>query len=156
MRSGIGKIIWRLAALVKSCGEFIGGIGTIAGTLYGLSWLVGEALAHVHIHVDHHWWAYRVWHASWWLIVPLLMVGIGWPFRRRALGAGLWAVGALLLELLGCAAGIGLFLGLLFYVSRYVGFLWGSVASCTALLVVAVGFVAVGRLLDETRGSSTK
>jgi len=67
------------------------------------------------------------------VIVPLVTMGIGWPFRRRALGGGLWGVGAVWLVFIGWAAGMLLFIDLFYHVSQRVGFLGGSVLSCVAV-----------------------
>jgi hypothetical protein len=123
----------------------------MAAVLYGLSWVADDILAHAHIHVDHHWWAYRVWHAWWWVIVPLVMVGIGGPFRRRTLGGGLWAVGTVWIVFMGCAVGMMLFFGVFSRVSDRVGFLWGTVLSCAGVLALGLGSVAVGRLVTQVR-----
>jgi len=73
------KAFWEKA---KAAREFIAGVAVIVAGLYGLSWVANEIFAHVD--VKHSWWAYRAWHAWWWVIVPLVTMGIGWPFRRTA------------------------------------------------------------------------
>jgi hypothetical protein len=73
------------------------------------------------------------------------MTGIGWPFRRRALGGSLWVVGAMWMVFIGWAAGMLLFVELLYQASQRVGFFGGSVLSCLAVLLPGLGFVAVGR-----------
>jgi hypothetical protein len=147
------KAFWEKA---KPAGEFIAGIAAIVAGLYGLSWVADDIFAHVHIHVDHHWLAYRLWHAWWWMIVPLVMVGIGWPFRRRVLGGGLWAMGAVWLVFIGWAAGMLLFLDLFYRVSHRVGLLGGSALSCVAVLLLGFGSVAVGRLVNQVRNRLSK
>jgi hypothetical protein len=142
------KAFWEKA---KVAGEFVGGIVAIGALLYGLSWAADDIFAHVQIHADHHWWAYRVWDAWWPVIVPLAMVGIGWPFRRRALGGGLWAAGAVWIAFMGWAVGMMLFLGMFSRVSGRVGLLWGTVLSCAGVLTLGLGSVAVGRLVTQIR-----
>jgi hypothetical protein len=138
----------------KPAGEFVAGIAAIVGVLCGLSWMGDDIF--VHIHVDHRWWVYRAWHAWWWVIVPLVMVGIGWPFRRRALGGGLWAVGAVWMIFIGWAAGMLLFINLFYHVSQRVGFLGGSVLSCVSVLLLGLGYVAVGRLVNHLRSRASR
>ena len=53
----------------KAAREFVAGIAAIIGLLYALGWLTDEILVRVHIRIDHRWWAYRVWHAWWWLVL---------------------------------------------------------------------------------------
>jgi hypothetical protein len=142
------KAFWEKA---KAAGELVAGIVAIVAVLYGLSWVADDIFAHVHIHADHQWWAYRVWHERWSMIVPLVMVGIGWPFRRRALEGGLGAVGAIWMAFMGWALGMMLFLGAFSRLSDRVGFLWGTVLSCAGVLVLGLGFVAVGRLVNQVR-----
>jgi hypothetical protein len=142
------KALWEKA---RAPGEFVARIVTIVAVLYALSLVTDGILAHVYIHVDHYWWAYRVWHAWWWLIGPLSLAGIGWPFRRRVLGGGLWAVGTTGLSFIGWTAGMVLFIDLFYRVSQRVGFLAGSVLSCTAVLLLGLGSVAVGRLVNQVR-----
>src|SRR4029077_13824949 len=58
---------WKKAkAAAKATTEWVAGIGAVIGTL----WAVNEILAHVHLRMDHDWWAYHVWkwYWSWWLI----------------------------------------------------------------------------------------
>ena len=133
----------------KAAGEFIAGIAAIVAGLYGLSWVAYDILAHVY--VNHSWWAYRAWHAWWWVIVTLVTMGISWPFRRRALGSGLWAVGAVWLVFIGLAAGMLLFIDLFYRVSHRVGFLGGSALSCVAVLLLGFGSAAVGHLVNQIR-----
>lgn len=135
------KAFWEKA---KGVGEFVAGIAAIVAVLYGLSWVADDIFAHSHIHLDHHWWAYRVLHAWWWVIVPLLMAAIGWPFRRRTLGGGLWAAGAVWMVFMGWAVSMMLFLDMFSHLSDRVGFLWGTVLSCAGVLVLGIGFIAVG------------
>jgi len=142
----LAKTLWENA---KPAGEFVAGIVAIVAVPYGLSSMADDIF--VHIHVDHHWWAYRAWHAWWWMIVPVVMVGIGWPLRRRALGGGLWAAGAVWMAFMGWAVGMMLFLGVFSHLSDRVGFLWGTVLSCAGVLVLGLGFVAVGRLVHLVR-----
>jgi hypothetical protein len=141
------KVSWEKA---KAAGEFIAGIAAIVAGLYGLSWAANDIFAHVD--VNHRWWAYRAWHAWWWVIVPLVTIGIGWPFRRRALGGGLWAVGAVSLVFIGWAAGMLLFIDLFYRISHRLNFLGGSVLSCVAVLLLGLGLVAVERLVNQIRG----
>ncbi len=108
--------------------------------LYGLFWIADDIFAHAHIHVDHYWWAYRVWHAWWWLVIPLGFVAGSrfWNPRSehaRVLRGGLWAVGVCWLALLGVGASIWP----LFYFISYFGFLWGTVAFCGLLLSASIG-----------------
>lgn len=142
------KAFWEKA---KAARAFIAGIVAIVAVLYGLSWVADDLFGHIHIEADHHWWAYRLWHGWWPVIIPLVMVGIGWPFRRRALGGGLWAAGAVWIAFMGWALGMMLFLGVFSHLSDRVGFLWGTVLSCAGVLALGVGFVAVGRLVIQVR-----
>ncbi len=131
------KAFWERA---KAAGEFVAGIVAIVAVLYGLSWIADDIFAHAHIHVDHYWWAYRVWHAWWWLVIPLGFVAGSrfWNPRSehaRVLRGGLWAVGVCWLALLGVGASIWP----LFYFISYFGFLWGTVAFCGLLLSASIG-----------------
>jgi hypothetical protein len=137
--------------MAKAAGELVSGIAAIVAVLYGLSRVADDILAHSHIHVDHQWWAYRVWHAWWWAIAPLCMVGIGWRYRRQPLGGGLWAVGIIWLAFIGCASCTMLFLGMFTHLSDHLGFLWGTLMSCAGILVLGLGFLAAGRLVNQVR-----
>jgi len=136
----------------KPARDFVAGIFAIAAVLYAVSWVVDDVLVHVHIHADHQWWAYRVWHAWWAMIVPVCMVGIGWKYRKRTLGDGLWACGIIWLAFYGCAAGMVLFFDVFSHLSDRVGFLGGTLLSCAGVFVLGLGFVVVGRLVDRVRG----
>jgi hypothetical protein len=103
----ISKASWVKA---KASGEFVARIVVIVALVYGLSWVVDDILAHAHVHIDNHWWAYRMWHAWWWLIVPLCLAGIGWRHRQQTLGGGTWAVGTIWVVFIGYAVGMMLFL----------------------------------------------
>src|SRR6202790_322414 len=140
------KAFWEKA---KPAGGFVAGIVAIVAGLYGLSWVADDIFAHVQ--VNHRWWAYRAWQDWWWVIVPLVMMGIGWPFRRQALGGGLWAVGAVWVAFIACAARMLLFIDLFYHMSQRAGFFGGSVLSCAAVLLLGLGFVAVGRLVNQLR-----
>ena len=140
------RAFWEWA---KAAGELVGGIAAIIVVLYGLSWLADDIFAHVH--TDRHWWAYRVWHACWPVIIPLVMVGIGWLFRRRVLGGGLWAAGAVWIVFMAWAVGMMLFLGVFSQHSDRVGFLWGTVLSCAGVLVLGLGSGVLGRLVTQVR-----
>ena len=142
------EAFWEKAKVAR---EFVGGIVAIVAVVCGLSWVADDIFAHVHIHADQQWWAYRVWHAWRWVIVPLVIVGLGWPLRRRALGGGLWAAGAVWMIFIGWAAGMLLFIELFYHVSQRVGFFGGSVVSCVAVLLLGLGSVAVGRLVNQVR-----
>ena len=140
------KAFWEKA---KPAGEFVAGIVAIVAALYGLSWVADDILAHAHFHVDRHWWAYRVWHAWWWLIVPLGFVAVGrlWSprsQRARTVAGGLWAVGVCWLALLGTGASIWP----LFYFISHFGFLWGTVAFCCLLPSASIGLAC---LFDRAR-----
>src|SRR5260370_37467838 len=106
----LAKTLWEKA---KPAGEFVAGIVAIVAVLYGLSSMADDIF--VHIHVDHHWWAYRVWHTWWWVIAPLAMVAGGRLWHRRIIGKGLWVVGVLWLGFLGFSVGMALLVGLLMY-----------------------------------------
>jgi hypothetical protein len=85
------------------------------------------------------------------MIVPACMVGIGWGYRKRTLGDGLWAFGIIWLAFYGCAAGMVLFFAVLSHLSDRVGFLGGMLLSCAGVLVLGLGFVVVGHLVDRVR-----
>jgi hypothetical protein len=148
----MGYSVKAISEKAKPAGEFVAGIIAIAAVLYALSWVVDDVLVHVHIHADHQWWAYRIWHTWWVLIVPLGMVGIGWRYSKRTLGDGLWAFGIIWLAFYGCAAGMVLFFDVFSHLSDRVGFLGGTILSCAGVLVLGLGFVVVGRLVDRVRG----
>jgi hypothetical protein len=133
----------------KPTGEFVAGIVAIVAVLYGLSSMADDIFAH--IHVDHHWWAYHAWHTLWWVIVPLMMVGIGWPFRRRALGGGLWAMGAVWMLFLGCAFGMMIFVEFFKYASNRLGILVGTALSLVAFLLLGICSAVGGRLFHQVR-----
>src|SRR5258708_18077958 len=127
----LAETLWESA---KPAGEFVAGIVVISALLFGLSSMSDDIF--VHIHVDHHWWAYREWRALWWVIVPLMMVGIGWPFRRRTLGGGLWAMGAVWMLFLGCAFGMMILVEFFKYASNRLGILVGTSLSLVAFLLL--------------------
>jgi len=142
------EALWKRA---KAAGELVAGIAAIVAVLYGLSWLADDIFAHVHIHADHHWWAYRVWHAWWWAIVPLAMVAGGRLWHRRIIGKGLWAVGVLWLGFLGFSAGMALWLRLLMYLVDRCGWFLGIVLTCAVTVLFAPGSAAAGSLFDLAR-----
>jgi hypothetical protein len=142
----LAETLWENA---KPAGEFVAGIVAIVAVLYGLSSMADDIF--VHIHVDHHWWAYHAWHTLWWVIVPLMMVGIGWPFRRRALGGGLWAMGAVWMLFLGCAFGMMIFVEFFKYASNRLGILVGTALSLVAVLLLGICSAVWGRLAHQVR-----
>lgn len=146
------KQSWKkAAAAARSAGEFVAGIVAIVAAVYGFSWVTDDILAHAHIHVDHHWWAYRVWHAWWWVIVPLAMVAGGRLWHRRIMGKGLWFVGVLWLGSLGFSAGMALWVGLIMYLVDRCGWSWGIVLTCAVTASFALGCAAAGWLFDLAR-----
>lgn len=135
--------------MAKAAGEFVARIVATVGVLYVLSRVTDEVLGHVQVHVDRHWWTYRVWHAWWWLIVPLGFVAGGrlWrprSQRARTLAGGLGAVGVCWLALLGAGASIWP----LFYFISHFGPLWGTVAFCCLLPLASIG---LAYLFDRAR-----
>jgi hypothetical protein len=140
------KVFWEKA---KTAREFVAGIVAMVGVLYGLSWVFDDIFAHVHVQADHQWGAYRVWHAWWWLVMPLGFVAGGrlWnprSERARVLRGGLWVVGVCWLALLGAASSIRP----LFYFISHLGFLWGTVAFCCLLPAACI---ALGYLFELAR-----
>ena len=134
---------------VKVAGKFTAGIVAIVAVLYGLPWVAGDILEHAHIHVDHHWWAYKVWHAWWWMIAPLAMVTVGRLWHRQFIGKGLWVVGVLWLAFLGFSAGVALWgILLMYFVSRF-GWLSGGALTLAATAFSALVWALVGDLLDR-------
>ena len=56
---------WNKAkAAVGTTGEWVAGLGVIAGSV----WVLAEVVGHVHMRVDHNWWGYHVWkfYWAWW------------------------------------------------------------------------------------------
>ncbi len=139
---------------VKDAGEFTAGIVAIVAVLYGLSWLADDILGHTHIHIDHRWWAYKVWHAWWWLISPLGLVTMGRAWHQRALGQGMWAVGVIWLAFLAFGACIGWWLSLLIYLAARFGWLAGGALSLAAMVPFTFAGVLVGILVDQARERS--
>ena len=144
----IVKAFWEKA---KAARAFIAGIVAIVAVLYGLSWVADDLFGHIRIEADHHWWAYRLWHGWWPVIVPLVMVGIAWPFRRRALGGGLWAMGAVWMLFLGCAFGMMIFVEFFKYASNRLGILVGTALSLVAVLLLGICSAVWGRLAHQVR-----
>jgi hypothetical protein len=135
----------------KVAGEFTAGIVAIVAVLYGLSWVADDILAHAHIHLDHHWWAYRAWHAWWWVIAPIAMVAGGRLWHRQIIGKGLWVVGVLWLVFLGFGAGMALWGKLLMYLVSRFGWLSGGALTLAATAFSALGWALVGDLFDRAR-----
>jgi hypothetical protein len=136
---------------VKSDGEFVAGIVALVAVLYGFSWLADNTFAHAHLQVDRQWWAYRVWHAWWWVIVSGCMVAIGWRYCERTLGGSLWALGTICLIFLGCAACLVFPFDLIDHAFHRVGFFWVVVLTCVCVFLLALGSVVVGHLVHRMR-----
>jgi hypothetical protein len=142
------KVFWEK---VKDAGEFTAGIVAIVAVLYGLSWLADDILGHAHIHIDHHWWAYKLWHAWWWVTAPLAMVIVGRVWHRQIIGKGLWVVGVLWLAFLGFGGGMALWGRLLMSLVVPFGWLIGSVLMLAGVLLIGFGFAILGELIYRAR-----
>jgi hypothetical protein len=122
--------------------------------VYGVSWVADDILAHAKIHADHHWCAYRVWHAWWWLITPSGLVALGRVWHRRTFGQGLWAVGVIWLAVLAASASLWLWMVLLMSLAAPFGYLIGTTLSLVVMIPVTLVIVLVGSLVDRARKRS--
>jgi hypothetical protein len=58
---------WKKAkAAAKVTAEWVAGIGIVIGSV----WALTEILTHVHLRLDHDWWAYHAWqwYRRWWFV----------------------------------------------------------------------------------------
>jgi len=139
---------------VGSLTKFLATLLVVVGFIYAFTWTADELSEHIHIRVDRAWWAHQVWHSWWWVIVPMMLVGMGRILNRRTLGQGLWAVGLVWLAILAASAALGLWGVLLKSLVTPFGWLIGNFLALIATLAAGACFAFVGILVGRARKAS--
>jgi hypothetical protein len=145
------QAVW---AKLKAPIELVTAPIALIGLIYGIAFVLDDAVAHVHIRVAHGWWAYQFCHDWWWVLVPILMAIAGRVCARRIFGRLLWAVGAVWLVVLAFAATIALYRGLLISLAVSFGWVVGIALSVAAIIPLTLVVVLVGSWVDRARKQS--